>query len=293
VRVSVRPAAYRARVTRPRRAQPTSSNLPLGQAVALGLVHGPSELLPISSSAHTVLLAWLAGWDYGQLDPQARKSFEVALHAGALAALAISSRREFSQMLRGLTFRRVAVLAQASAPAALVGYFCEQPIERRLSAPLPISIALLVSSGAMAGADMCGPTHRAARSAGALDGLLLGVAQAAALIPGVSRAGVTLTVARARGFSRGEAERLSWEAGLPVIMGASALRAKRVLEGRTQIDVRGQLVPAATAAFVSTCLSCRLLRPGKARPLAPFALYRLGLALFVLFTNRARKASGR
>ncbi|HEY7891660.1 MAG TPA: undecaprenyl-diphosphate phosphatase [Solirubrobacteraceae bacterium] len=293
MRVSVRPAAYRARVTRPRRTQPTSSNLSLGQAVALGLVHGPSELLPISSSAHTVLLAWLAGWDYDQLDPQARKSFEVALHAGALAALTISSRREVSQMLRGLTFRRVAVLAQASAPAALVGYFCEQPIERRLSAPLPISIALLVSSGAMAGADMCGPTHRAARSAGAVDGLLLGVAQAAALIPGVSRAGVTLTVARARGFSRGEAERLSWEAGLPVILGASALRAKRVLDGRTQIDVRGQLVPAATAAFLSTGLSCRLLRPGKARPLAPFALYRLGLGLLVLFTIRARKASGR
>ena len=82
------------------------------------MVQGPAELLPVSSSAHLVLVPWLAGWDWERLDPELRKSFEVALHAGAAAALLIGQRRVIAEELRSFDARRAAVLALSFAPAA-------------------------------------------------------------------------------------------------------------------------------------------------------------------------------
>src|SRR5271156_2432034 len=92
--------------------------LPLRHALALGLLQGPAELLPVSSSAHTTLIPWLAGWPYARLDGERRKSFEVALHAGAGAALAIHMRRELLRDAARLDRRRAGVAALALAPPA-------------------------------------------------------------------------------------------------------------------------------------------------------------------------------
>src|SRR5215475_3207335 len=90
--------------------------LSLGEAVALGALQGPTELLPVSSSAHTTLIPWLAGWPYVRLEPELRKAFEVALHAGAGAALAIAMREELREALLELDARAGAMIALSLAP---------------------------------------------------------------------------------------------------------------------------------------------------------------------------------
>jgi undecaprenyl-diphosphatase len=248
------------------------------------LLQGPAELLPISSSAHIALVPWLLRWRYGELEPELRKSFEVALHAGTAAALLLSLRDEVAAVVRNLDRRGAVVLALSSAPPALAGYTLERPIERRLGTPSTIAAGLLMGSAAMALADLVGRTGRRRKQAGAVDGLWLGVAQALALIPGVSRNGATLTAARARGFARADANALSRHAALPVIVGAAALKAGR-LRGHDGLGsgFGTRLGAAALAAFGSTLASRRLIgQIERDRSLLPYALYRALLATAVI-----------
>jgi undecaprenyl-diphosphatase len=314
----------------------------------LGLLQGPTELLPISSSGHTTLIPWLLDWPYAELDPELRKSFEVALHAGAGAALAIDMRGELVAATRKLDCRRVAVIALSLAPPVLAGYLLERPIERRLGGPRSIAAGLIAGALAMAAADLrpgrrgdprrkgCrsrggdpqgegtrgegsrgkgsqGEDPRGARreeEAGPRDGLALGLAQAIALIPGVSRNGATLTAARARGFAREDAQALSWHAGLPVILGASALKGARLL--RRDADTRDAgarraygaarshggtptvLVVGGTSAFLATLASARLLRRPRVgeRPLLAYAIYRCTIAAVTLARLRRTQNRG-
>jgi len=262
---------------------------PLSQAVALGILQGPTEMLPVSSSAHAALLPWLAGWSYEELDPQLRKSFEVALHAGAGVALAIDMRSELVEGLFNTDRRRAAMIVCSLAPPALAGYVLRPFIERRLGGPRSIAVGLVAGGVAMAIADS---THRQTRrfeDAGPLDGLALGLAQAAALIPGVSRSGAALAAARARGFTRGDAQALCWHAALPVILGAGALEVRRLTRAGGADGERLALATGAATAFVSTLASARLLRRApRGRALLPFSLYRGLLALAVI--RRLRRA---
>jgi undecaprenyl-diphosphatase len=271
------------------------------QAIALGLLQGPTELLPISSSAHTSLLPSLAGWSYSELDDELRKAFEVALHAGAGAALAIHMRGDLIAELARLDRRRVLVIALALAPPAVAGLALGGQIERRLGGPRSIAAGLIGGAAAMALADMRAPRGadgaadggRAHDDAGLLDGLALGLAQACALAPGVSRNGATLTVARARGFSREAADSLSWHAGLPVILGASALTGKRALRGGAVREARAGLALGALAAFLSTLIAAEVARRARlaARPLLGYSLYRCLLAAVAI--SRARRTGAR
>jgi undecaprenyl-diphosphatase len=261
--------------------------LPLRHAVALGLLQGPAELLPVSSSAHTTLLPWLAGWPYASLAGERRKSFEVALHAGAALALAVEMRRELTAAARGAGARGAGVLALSLAPAALAGYALRGPIERRLGGPRSIAVGLAAGAVAMTLADARGQ-ERHREDVRPADGLALGLAQAIALIPGISRHGATLTAARVRGFDAAGAQALSWQAGLPVIFAAAALSSARAL-GAEPMAVRGAALAAGGAsAFVSTLASARALRGGRlrGRALAPYAAYRIALAALVLTRGR-------
>jgi undecaprenyl-diphosphatase len=262
--------------------------LPRRHAVALGLLQGPTELTPVSSSAHTTLLPWLAGWRYGELDAEQRKSFELSLHAGAGLALAISLRGE---LLKGAgrrgPARTLGLLALASAPVALAGVALRRPIERRLGGPSSIAAGLLAGGAAMAIADRGAERgRRGCEQLGAADALVLGAAQAAALAPGVSRSGATLAAARARGFSRESARMLSWALALPVLLGAGGAESWRLLRGRSGLP-RSAAAAGGAAAFLSTLLSARVLGRGRG-PLAPYALYRCALAAAVF--RRLRRA---
>ncbi len=319
--------------------------LQLRHAVVLGLLHGPTELLPISSSAHTTLVPWLAGWPYDQLDPRLRKSFEVALHAGTAAALLLRPPSGGTPRNRDtatttdsehLARTRLGFLIAALAPPALVGYMLGGQIERRLGTPAKIAYGLLAGSAAMGGAEVykkwhaprargghrhfednnlqaqraapdpsghnaTGPVEqttatgtserkvgsRPALSANARDGLALGLAQALALIPGVSRSGATLATARARGFSRQEADQLSWTVGLPVIAGATMLQGTRLAHRRARADMPpGTALPLAVggaSAFLSTLASSKALNPRRRAQLLPVCIaYRVVLAAYVI-----------
>ena len=256
--------------------------LPIRRAVALGLVQGPAELLPVSSSAHLVLVPWLAGWDWDEIDPDLRKSFEVALHAGAAAALLIGQRRVIGEELRQFEHRRAIVLALSFLPAAIVGYTLERPIEQRLGGPRATAFGLLAGAVAMLAADTR-PQRRGRGDATYADGLALGIAQAAALAPGVSRNGVTLAAARWRRFSRDQANLLSRTVALPIIVGASALKGTRLARRGTSPEVRRSLVIGVAASFASTLASQRLIGlVERDRALWPYAAYRAGLAAVVL-----------
>jgi undecaprenyl-diphosphatase len=259
-----------------------AERIPTHRAVALGAIQGPTELLPVSSSAHLALVPWLAGWDWEDLDPEVRKSFEVALHAGAAAALLIGQRQVIAEELRAFDPRRAIVLAFSFVPAAIVGYLWERPIERRLGGPRSTAGGLLAGSALMLAADRR-PQRRGRGEARAADGLALGLAQAAALVPGVSRNGATLTAARWRHFSRDQANLLSRTVALPIIVGASVLKGARLARRGVTPGLRRSLGWGVAASFASTLASQRLIRVvERDRALWPYAAYRVGLAAVVL-----------
>jgi undecaprenyl-diphosphatase len=256
--------------------------LPVRRAVVLGLIQGPAELLPVSSSAHIVLIPWLAGWDWEAIDPEVRKSFEVALHTGAAAALLIGQRQLIAEELRSFDLRRALLLTLSFLPAAAVGYGFERQIERRLGGPRATAFGLLAGAGAMLVADTR-PQLRGRGEAGPADGLALGIAQAAALAPGVSRNGVTLAAARWRGFSRDQANLLSRTIALPIIVGATGLKGARLAKRGTTPRLRRTLAVGIGASFVSTLASQRLIGlVERDRALWPYSAYRAALAGVVL-----------
>jgi undecaprenyl-diphosphatase len=266
--------------------KPAVDGIPDRRAVTLGIVQGPAELLPVSSSAHIVLVPWLAGWEWETIDPEVRKGFEVALHAGAALALIVGQRQLIAEELRAFDLRGAVVLALSFLPAALVGYSFERQIERRLGGPKTTAIGLLAGAAAMATADTR-PQLRGRGEARAVDGLALGLAQAAALAPGVSRNGATLAAARWRHFSRDQANLLSRTVALPIIVGATALKGARLARRGTTPSVRRSMALGVAASFASTLASQRLIDlVERDRALWPYAAYRASLAVTVLVKLR-------
>jgi len=241
----------------------------------LGLLHGPAELLPVSSSAHAALLTQ-------DLDAERRKELEVALHAGTLLALGLPRPSRW--------------LVLATLPPAVAGALLERPIEERLGTPRTVATGLLAGGIAMALADRRGGGGQApATLKGEVEGgggqapatlevgsrvaVGVGVAQACALFPGVSRHGAALTALRAMGVSRPVAHAVSREASKPVLLGASVLKGVRVLRRGGGLGV---LAAAAAGSAVSTRAAARALEGrGVRAPLWPFALYRAALAASV------------
>jgi len=232
------------------------------EALALALLHGPLELLPVSSSGHVAALPRLLGWELAGWDAARRKELEVVLHAGTLCAL---------PLVAPLRRPRWALLLAAVVPPGVAGLLGERWVQARLGTPATLAAGLLGGGLALALADRR-TESRSTADADWRDGLWLGFAQVAALMPGVSRSGATLAAARARGFSRVDASRLSWEVAWPVLAGATGLKAMR---GR----------PAAgpfLAACASTLVAGRMLGAERRRPLWPWAVWRASLAIAVL-----------
>ncbi len=274
----------------PRDSRERGSHLAVRQALILGALHGPAELLPISSSGHVATIPWLLGWDYSELDDELRKSFEVALHAGTAAALLLTLRQEVGAALHGLDTRRLSLIALSFAPPAVVGYVLERPIERLLGTAATVAAGLAGGAVAMAWADRA-PQERHHDQAGALDAVWLGVAQACALIPGVSRNGATLAAARFRRFTREDANRLSRHAALPVIAGATVLKGMRMIRRGLDPGIAVSFAVGAAASFASTLGSTWLIKQvERDRSLLPYAIYRLGFAAAIVARLRSERA---
>ena len=242
----------------------------LAETVALGLLHGPAELLPVSSSAHVALIPLVLGWRHATLPGAARKEVEVALHAGSLLALVrIAGRPTVPQ-----------AVAAAALPA-LAGALLERRVEERLGTPRTLAAGLVAGGVALTLADLRPADGPDAPSL--LTFAVVGSAQALALVPGVSRHGAALSAARALGLDRPAAHAVSLQAGLPVLAGATALKGARVVARRRG---RGTLLAGAAASYASTRAARRLLRAAAPRPLWPFAAYRAALAAVALLTAR-------
>ncbi|MGI8413391.1 MAG: undecaprenyl-diphosphate phosphatase [Solirubrobacteraceae bacterium] len=266
--------------------------LPIGQAILLGALHGPAELLPISSSGHVALVPWMLGWDYDRLADELRKSFEVVLHAGTAAALLITLRGEVADAIHRCSGRRLAFILLSFAPPALLGYSLEHAIERHLGTPPTIAAGLAAGAVVMALADRA-PQTRRHEDAGAGDALWLGVAQACALVPGISRNGATLAAARWRRFTRTDANRLSRHVALPVIAGATLLKSVRLWRGGLEPGTALPFAAGAGASFLSTLGSTWLIEQvERDRSLLPYAAYRIALAGAVLGRLRAQHRCG-
>lgn len=269
---------------------PTNGELPdltIRQALALGALHGPAEVLPVSSSGHVTAVPWLLGWRYSKLGDEARKSFEVALHAGSAAAWLLARRTYALRSPCPRDTRQLPLLGLAVAPAGVAGLVLERPIEHHLGTPGVIAAGLAVGAVAMAAADAA-PEGREARDAEPVDAAWLGMAQAAALVPGISRTGATLVAARLRGFGSQSAWLLSSRVGTPVIGGAAALKLARTLAHRPSRAQAAGLLAGAGASFGSTLLAARVLRPlERGWPLRPFAAYRMALALALVVRLRS------
>jgi undecaprenyl-diphosphatase len=247
--------------------------LSVGHAVALGLLHGPAELLPVSSSAHVALVPALLGWP--RLTPELEKAFEVALHAGTLGGLAVL-----------VPWPSLPLTVLSTAPGAVVGLALERPIERRLGGPRATAAGLVVGSLAMVLADRRAPAEggREVAEATVGDALVLGAAQACALWPGVSRLGLTLAAARARGFSREASFALARGTGLPVVAGATLLKGVRLAQSPPPPPVRRAFAAGAVAALASTLAAAPLRR---VTAVAPWAAERVVLAALAVRRSSA------
>jgi undecaprenyl-diphosphatase len=233
----------------------------------------------------------LLGWRYGELDAELRKSFEVALHAGTALALLIGLRREVAEVVRELDGRRLARHLLEMLPPAGAALAFERPIEQRLGSPRRVAAAQVVAGAALALADLS-PAERRREDAGPGDGLAIGLAQATALAPGVSRNGATLTAARLLRFERPAANRLSRHAALPIIVAATGLKGHRLARRGLPAGVAAPFAAGLAASFASTLASSRLVgRMDAARSYAPFAAYRVALGVASLAMLRKPQAT--
>jgi undecaprenyl-diphosphatase len=247
--------------------------LSVRQAVALGLIQGPAEVLPVSSSGHLVLVPALFGWPYACLPPDIRKAFEVALHTGAGVALALLLRDD---ALAAATDPVGSALL--AGPAAAIAFALEPFIEERLSDPRIAAAAQIAAGAALAGASArTRPGGVTPLQAG--DKLAVGLAQAAALVPGVSRNGATLTAGLGLGLDREAAVHLSWRAGLPIIGGATLLKLMRLSQRGLAPELRAPFAAGAAAAFGSTLAARPLLR---VRSYRLIGAYRVALGAIAL-----------
>ena len=250
--------------------------LSVRQAVVLGLIQGPAEVMPVSSSGHLVLVPALLDWPYAQLPADVRKAFEVALHTGAGVALLWLLREDARTAARDPLGT-----ALLTAPAAGIALALEDKIESKASDPKIAAGAMIAGGMGLWATDAKPPkgVRPLSQGQGFFARALIGIAQAAALVPGVSRNGATLTAARALGLDRETAARISWQAGLPIIGGATLLKLVRLGQRGLDRELRVPFAAGATAAFASTLVAAPLLR---VRRLRGIAAYRVALGAFAL-----------
>lgn len=277
--------------------------MPILHAIVLGIVQGLTEFLPISSSGHLILVPELFGWNELTSDPELNKTFDVALHIGTFVGVAWYFRRDIVRYIRA-AFRslrhraiddvdeRIAWLLLLSAvPGAIVGALLNDFIDEELGRPILIGIMLIVFGLVLQAADRL-PAIRRADGFGLRDAALMGMAQALALQPGVSRAGATISMGRWLRFDREAATRLSFLMSLPIIAGAALFETVDVMaSGGIESDLVAPfvwgMVTAGVSGFFAVALLLRILRT---HSFTPFVIYRvlLGATVIIVFATGAR-----
>jgi len=283
------------------------------QVIVLAIVQGLTEFLPISSTAHLILVPWLLGWQDQGL------TFDIALHAGTLLAVLTYFAREWWTLvtvtlgrlargewnlaggsagaiaegpLKGYDSRLLVILAVSTIPAGLAGFFLEDYAESLFRSPVLIAMMLMAVAGLMWLADSRAQLERKLESIGFADGLIIGAAQALAVIPGTSRAGITITAGLFRNLNREAAARFSFLLATPVIGGAALKKAYDVWQGGwpagfSAVDFALGIAVSAAVGYGAIAF---LLRYLQVRTLKIFIAYRLALGVIILGVELLRSS---
>jgi undecaprenyl-diphosphatase len=256
------------------------------EALVLGIIQGLGEFLPISSSAHLVLVPWALGWHYAGL------TFDVALHIGTLISVVAFFWKDWLNLLIAALYRRSSkeaalfwYLLLGTIPGAAIGYLFEEQAETVLRTPLLIGIMLIVMGIILYWVDRRADSRKTIDSISLLDSLLIGLSQAMAIIPGVSRSGVTMTAGRALGLTREAAARFSFLLSTPIIVGAGLFKIKDLSSGDLNVAFLTGVVSSAVVGFIAIGFLLRYLAE---RSFAVFAWYRfiIGFAVIILALTR-------
>ncbi len=258
------------------------------QIVVLAIVQGLTEFLPISSSGHLVLVPYLVEW------PDQGLAFDVAVHFGSLLAVCAFFRNDLLGLLRGglqvvsgdIRSPQATMalgIALGTIPAAIAGLLFAGWIEANLRDPRIIVYTLAGYGILMALADRYARRDKSITEIRVRDALIIGVAQALALVPGTSRSGVTITAGRLLGFERQDAARFSFLLSAPVILLATVYKGAELILGDNEVawgELSLGVVVSAVVAYISIEFFMRVVtRIG----LAPFAIYRLLLAGVIIY----------
>lgn len=283
------------------------------QAIVLGIVQGLTEFLPISSSGHLIIFPWLLDWESGGL------AFDTSLHLGTLLAVLVYFWRDLWAMIRVIPYalskplpilkgetgdderdnyaKLGLLIVIASIPGAIVGLLFQDQIDeffhtdQNSDRAIAVIATMLIAVGlAMLLAERVGSQKREMRRMNWIDAAWVGIGQAlAALLPGTSRSGATLTAGLFRNLKRGEAARFSFLAGIPLIFGAGTLSlVDTISEGMSGSDVTNFLAGGAAAALVGFITIWGLLQFLQRQSTRVFVIYRIafGLVLFALLIWR-------
>lgn len=284
------------------------------QAIVLGIVQGLTEFLPISSSGHLIIFPWLLDWESSSL------SFDAALHLGTLTAVVVYFRVEIARMIAAIPLalsnplgllrgasdgagdsreadaRLGLLIVIATIPGAIAGVLFENRIndlfhtdQNSDRAVTIIAVMLIVVGVILAIAERVGTRVRRIPGMGWVDAVVIGCAQAVALLPGTSRSGATITAGLFRGLKREDAARFSFLAGMPLILGAGLKSLVDVLqEGMSGDEVTLFLAGAVSAALVGIVTISFLLRFLQHRSTNVFVVYRVLFGIFLLLLLSVR-----
>jgi undecaprenyl-diphosphatase len=266
----------------------------LVQALVMGVVQGLTEFLPVSSSGHLIVVPYLLGFR----DPFLNSlEFSVMLHMATLVALLVYFRADWLRLvpaglaairdrsLRGDPERRLAwLLVVATIPAVIAGVLLNDVIESNVRSPALVAVMLAVGAAILWLADRAGGHARGVDDVTFPLAFGIGVAQAFALVPGISRSGISISAGLFAGLTREAAARFSFLMATPVIAGAGAWEAIKLVRGEGGVDVAlGPVVVGMLAALVAGLLAIEVtLRYLRSHPVTIFVLYRLALAAVVL-----------
>jgi undecaprenyl-diphosphatase len=262
------------------------------QALVLGILQGLAEFLPISSSAHLALAPWIFGW------PEPGLAVDVALHVGTLVAVLFYFRDEWikltiaafeivrTQRVQSVEQRRVVYLVIATIPGAIAGLLLNDYAESTFRSPALIASAMAVMGVVLWFVDRIRPANRPLQSIGWTDAILIGLAQAAALLPGVSRSGATITAGRSLALDRAGAATFSFLMSMPIIAAAAIFKVPHLLKvGGATVPLLVGVLASASSGWLAIAIVMRNVRT---HSYGVFAVYRVvvGLAVLALFYVR-------
>lgn len=258
-------------------------------AVAYGFIQGMTEFLPVSSSAHLTLLPFFTGWQ----DPGL--AFDVALHWGTLAAVFIYFRKDVLHLIQsfigslkgGRTPEHLLPwkIAIATVPGAALGFIFEKQAESLFRSPVLLACTLSVMGAALWAADRWGRKDTGIESLSFGKAVLIGIAQGIAIVPGVSRSGITIATGLLLGLDRESAVRFSFLLSMPITLGAGLLKSKYLIHNAGDPGILIGIVSSGLFGFAAIHILITYVR---SRSFTPFVIYRFALAAAVLIMLGSR-----